>query len=321
MVEEGGYGDQVTVQYGPTAVQWCSTPLLEAIARASADTGRPVHMHLLETRYQRDWADAVHPRGIVRFLDDIGLLSPRLTLAHCAWARPEELALIAERGATIAVNTEFEPRPQVRHRAGAGDAEARLPRRDGPGWHGLRRGRRCAARDAAGLRAASRLGLRHDDDARSSCGTLPCNGPRSVRGGRAASPGRIAPAAPADLVLLDWDALDNDASVPDVDPLDLLLARANGKPHREGARRRARRGRWRPRAGHRRGGHACRVAGPHAPRAGRGRPATRRGGRRSRRWRKTADRSTAPIVSGVAVSWKCAAVGAGRVISRRWCRT
>src|SRR6478736_7117526 len=105
MVEEGGWGDHVTVQYGPTAVQWCSTPLLEAIARASADTGRPVHMHLLETQYQRQWADRVHPGGIVKFLDSIGLLSPRLTLAHCAWARPEELALIAERGANIAVNT------------------------------------------------------------------------------------------------------------------------------------------------------------------------------------------------------------------------
>src|SRR5712675_3736613 len=34
----------------------------------------------------------------------IGLLSPRLTLAHCVWARPDELALLAERGVTIAVS-------------------------------------------------------------------------------------------------------------------------------------------------------------------------------------------------------------------------
>ena len=101
MVAEGGHGDHVTVQYGPTAVQWCSTPLLEAIAQASADTRRPVHMHLLETPYQRRWADQAHPGGIVKFLDSIGLLTPRLTLAHCTWARPDELALIAQRGATI----------------------------------------------------------------------------------------------------------------------------------------------------------------------------------------------------------------------------
>src|SRR5882724_1561555 len=36
------------VQYGPQAVQWCTHELLEAIAGASARTGRRIHMHLLE---------------------------------------------------------------------------------------------------------------------------------------------------------------------------------------------------------------------------------------------------------------------------------
>jgi len=62
-------------------------------------------MHCLETRYQRDWADRNFPDGMVPFLKDIGLLSPRLTLAHCTWARPDELELIAEAGTTIAVNS------------------------------------------------------------------------------------------------------------------------------------------------------------------------------------------------------------------------
>lgn len=98
-------GRALDVQYGPTGVQWCSDALLAAIAEASAVTGRRVHMHLLETRYQREWADRHYPNGIVRHLADIGLLSPRLTLAHCVWAREDELELIAESGATIAVNT------------------------------------------------------------------------------------------------------------------------------------------------------------------------------------------------------------------------
>src|SRR5437870_47330 len=93
------------VQYGPAAVQWCTGELLEAIAEASARTGRRVHMHLLETRYQRAWADQNFPDGIVKYLDTISLLSPRLTLAHCTWARPDELALITERGVTVSVNT------------------------------------------------------------------------------------------------------------------------------------------------------------------------------------------------------------------------
>lgn len=230
MVEEDerdGHGGHATVQYGPTAVQWCSTPLLEAIAQASADTGRPVHMHLLETRYQRDWADANHPGGIVRFLDDIGLLGPRLTLAHCAWARPEELALIAERGATIAVNTSSN--------LGLKSGIAPVPEM-------LRHG----CRVAMGLDG---MAFDEDDDALREMrlayslhrgwgydttmtqeqlwAFAARNGPRSVRGGLAGG-GSIVPGAAADLVLLDWDALDDDALFAETDPLDLLLARGNG---------------------------------------------------------------------------------------------
>ncbi|MDW8445001.1 MAG: amidohydrolase family protein [Acetobacteraceae bacterium] len=99
--------DMVSVQYGPAGPQWCSDALLAAIAEASARTGRRIHMHLLETRYQRDWADRTYPEagGIVAHLERLGLLSPRLTLAHCVWARPDELERIAASGATIAVNT------------------------------------------------------------------------------------------------------------------------------------------------------------------------------------------------------------------------
>ncbi len=42
-----------TVQFGPNGVQWCTEELLSAIAEASAKSGRRIHMHLLETRYQR----------------------------------------------------------------------------------------------------------------------------------------------------------------------------------------------------------------------------------------------------------------------------
>jgi 5-methylthioadenosine/S-adenosylhomocysteine deaminase len=54
------------------------------------------------------------------------------------------------------------------------------------------------------------------------------HGPRSVGGSGAVASGRLVPGAPADLLLLDWDQLDDDALFGDVDPLDLLLARANG---------------------------------------------------------------------------------------------
>lgn len=228
MLAAGNYGSHVTLQYGPNGVQWCTRPLLEAIARASADTGRPIHMHLLETRYQRDWMDAHYPQGVVRYLDEIGLLSPRLTLAHCVWARPDELALLAERGVTIAVNT-----------------SSNLGIRSGiaPVAEMLRQGC-CVAMGLDGL------ALDEDDDAlremRLAFGLhrgwgyeeqmsraqlwqfAARNGRQSVSGVRASEGGRIAVGEPADLLVLDWDAVDDDALFPDIDPLALLLARAHG---------------------------------------------------------------------------------------------
>lgn len=218
-----------TVQYGPNGVQWCTTALLEAVARASAEHGRPVHMHLLETRYQREWADHAYPQGIVPHLDGIGLLSPRLTLAHCTWARPAELALLAERGVTIAVNTSSN--------LGIRSGIAPVPEM-------LRQG----CRIAMGLDG---LALDEDDDAlrelrlayalhrgwgfevtmsRAQLWDFAArHGRRSVTGVDAPADGTLAPGARADLLVLDAETLDDDAELlPGVDPLDLLLARAHG---------------------------------------------------------------------------------------------
>src|SRR5260370_25177379 len=76
-------GPKIDVQLGPAGVQWCSKPLLEAVAENSAQTGRRIPMHLLATVYQRAWADQHFLQGVVRYLSDIGFLSERLTLAHC----------------------------------------------------------------------------------------------------------------------------------------------------------------------------------------------------------------------------------------------
>jgi len=61
-------------------------------------------MHLLETVYQRAYADEHFPDGVVNYLRDIGLLTKRLTLAHCIHARPDELEIIAASGARIVTN-------------------------------------------------------------------------------------------------------------------------------------------------------------------------------------------------------------------------
>lgn len=225
IAEDTNLAKHVTVQYGPNGVQWCSQALLEAIAKASADTGRPVHMHLLETKYQRQWSDLHYPHGVVNYLDSLGLLSPRLTLAHCTWARPDELALLAERGVTIAVNT-----------------SSNLGIKSGIAPVGLMLKAGC--RVAMGLDG---LAFDEDDDAiremrlgyqlhrgwgfdsemnREQWWAFAAgNGRRSVTGADGIA--RLASGDPADLIVMNWDALDSLALFDDIDPLDILLARGN----------------------------------------------------------------------------------------------
>lgn len=216
-------GPMIDVQFGPAGVQWCSPALLEAIAERSAMTGRRVHMHLLETIYQRQWADRAFPGGVVRFLKDIGLLTDRLTLAHCIHARPDELDMIAEAGATIVTN--FSSNLHL-HSGLAPIADAH--RRGCPiavGTDGV-----ALDEDDDAIREMRLVQMAHGglgfDRTWSRAEFLALairNGRRSIG---APGPGTLATGEAADFVTLDIGQLDRDAIMP-VDPLDMLFARGN----------------------------------------------------------------------------------------------
>jgi cytosine/adenosine deaminase-related metal-dependent hydrolase len=215
-------GRGVDVQFGPTGPQWCSPALLEAIAEASERTGRRVHMHFLETRYQRDWAAQAYPGGLGPWLGDIGFLSPRLSLAHCTWAGDADLEAIAGSGATVVVNTSS----NLHLNSGIAPVGRML---------------------AAGVKVAMGLdgcAFDEDDDALREIRLL-----RALHGGTGFDPvltpvaalraacatgrpalglpsgGVLEVGAPADVLLLDLAALDRDGLLP-VDPRALLMTRA-----------------------------------------------------------------------------------------------
>lgn len=218
--------DRIHIQYGPRGPQWCSPALLEAIAEASARTGRRVHMHVLETRYQREWADAHYPQGLITYLDEIGSLSPRLTIAHGIWLTPDEMTLLAERQVIVSVNTSS----NLRLRSGLAPLQAL---------------------QAAGVRTGFGLdgmAINDDDDAlkelrlnyhlHSSVGipaTLSladCFG--AHRHGATAvtnrsDAGAIAPGMVADVLVLDRDALLADVVPGLCDEAELVMARGSAQ--------------------------------------------------------------------------------------------
>lgn len=222
-------GPKIDVQLGPAGVQWCSKPLLEAVAENSAETGRRIHMHLLETVYQRAWADRHFPQGIVRYLHDIGFLSERLTLAHCIHARPDELEMIAASGARIVTN--FSSNMHLRSGLAPIAAAHRCGCRIAVGVDGL-----ALDEDDDALREMRLVQMMHGGLGFSRTWTPAEFFGLAVRNGRQATgapgTGDLVPGGPADFVSIDLDRLDRDRIMP-VDPIDLLFARGNASMVRD----------------------------------------------------------------------------------------
>ena len=88
----------------PHGIYTASEPTLAWVAEQSATRGVPVHIHFLET--QDEVTGCVDRTGERpgAYLDRLGMLSPRLLLAHGVWMEEPELELVAERGATVVTN-------------------------------------------------------------------------------------------------------------------------------------------------------------------------------------------------------------------------
>jgi cytosine/adenosine deaminase-related metal-dependent hydrolase len=214
-----------SVQYCPVGPQWVSDEALAAIAAASADTGRRVHMHLLETRYQREWADHAYPAGLIRRLDELGLLSPRLSVAHGVYLRADECALLAERGVIVSVNTSS----NLRLRSGIAPVGAFLAAGVGIGL-GLDA---TPLDDDDDMLREMRLAWLHQRgfglrDVLSAAGVFQAaaiGGRRAVIGEDGG--GTVSVGAPADLLVLDYAAMARDVLPGAADPTAVLLTRAS----------------------------------------------------------------------------------------------
>lgn len=217
-------GERLEILFGPIAPQWASLEMLELVAKESARTGRRVHMHLLETRYQREWTDAAYPQGLLKALDTIGLLSPRLTVAHGVHLRKDEIALLAERGVIVSLNT----CSNLRVRAGIAPAREFLAAglAMGIGLDALTldddndpfRGLRVARLLHSGPGFAGSITNAQLLEASMSVGA------RAVTG--ADGHGEIAEGRPADLMVLDYKGLARDLIDGLVDEAEVVLARA-----------------------------------------------------------------------------------------------
>ena len=121
---QGAASDRIRIQLAPTNLHWCSDEALLLVAQASEDDAVPMHMHLLETPYQRAYGFRRSPRGAIGHLADLGVLSPRLTIGHGVHVDEHDLDVVAAHGVSICHN----PSSNLRLKSGVAPINSYLER-------------------------------------------------------------------------------------------------------------------------------------------------------------------------------------------------
>lgn len=103
----------------PTIPLHCSDDFLRRCAAFSADYGLSLQTHLAESRTQAISGPKRYGMSLTRHLANMGVLSPRTSAAHAVWLDTDDIALLADHGASVVHN------PLSNARIGSGVADIR----------------------------------------------------------------------------------------------------------------------------------------------------------------------------------------------------
>ncbi len=97
-------GGLVSVLLSPSNVQWASDDFFFRIKEAAARHGAAIHMHLVESWYQKEYGVRTWGKTPVAHLADLEFLGPQLSCAHSVWLTEEDIGLLADAGTTVCHN-------------------------------------------------------------------------------------------------------------------------------------------------------------------------------------------------------------------------
>ncbi|MEM9138778.1 MAG: amidohydrolase family protein [Pseudomonadota bacterium] len=217
--------DRIGIQLAPANLHWCSDAALTRLAEASEKYDAPLHMHLVETAFQKEYARRRGGGTALEYIDRFGLLGPRMTLGHGVWLNQSDIERVAETGTHICHNCSS----NFRLRSGVGPLNV---------WeaHGVNT---AMGMDEAGINDDRDMlqELRMVLNAHRTPGTddsVPTAAQvlRMATSGGAATTafrgriGRLQEGLAADMVLIDWDKLAYPYLDPDYPVLDAVIQRA-----------------------------------------------------------------------------------------------
>ena len=103
----------------PSGPQRCTDRLLQTLHQFAHNIQTSYHIHVLETKTQAVTGREFYGRTLVRYLDDLGVLSQICTLDILIWVTDDDIARMGERGCSAAHN------PISNQKLGAGIAPFR----------------------------------------------------------------------------------------------------------------------------------------------------------------------------------------------------
>ncbi len=218
----------VRILLSPANYHWCDEETHQRLAEYANRHGLGSHTHLAETLYQRQYAEKLHGQSPARRLYELGTLGPKASVAHGVWLTRDDMAFLAETGTGVCHN----PSSNLRLHSGIA-----------PVLEMLRQG----VPVALGTDSTS---INDDDDLFQEMGLAfalyrpPGLQERSITahellymatlGGARVTTfgdniGSLEPGRRMDLVVLDWDRISFPYVDPDLDPAEVLVARARGR--------------------------------------------------------------------------------------------
>lgn len=96
--------DKVTFLLGPHAPYSCDPEYLKIVMKAAEKYGLGVNIHLSESAKEVRDVQAQHGCTPIALMDQIGLFEFPAIAAHCVYATDEDIAIMAQKGVTVATN-------------------------------------------------------------------------------------------------------------------------------------------------------------------------------------------------------------------------
>ena len=215
---------RVTVLLSPSNVQWVSDDFLLRTKEEAARTGAAIHIHLVESLYQKEFGLRTWGHTPVEHLNTLGFLGPEVSCAHSVWLTDADIDVLAQTGATVCHN----PSSNLRLKNGIAPVNAML----GKGVNVALGTDSTSINDDDDMVQEMRLAAKLHRQPRMDMPALNSHRALRLATANAARPtslqdkiGTLEPGRFADLVLLDLDAMLEPYTDAGTDVVDTLLYR------------------------------------------------------------------------------------------------